>query len=223
MNHQNRQITGFNFIAPFYEFLLRIIFGNVLRNMELRLINTIPNGKHILIIGEGNGEFLKKFLQQNQPVSITVVDLSDKMCKISQNKIESLNLVNLKPEYIISDIREFRSENNFDVLITNFFLDLFDSDDLKHVMSSCDSLLKSEGIWYITDFYDRSGTGLPSMIRKVIMIPIYTFFRLLTGISGKKLPDFHMEISALDYQLVKDSFHSSGLFRCAAYKKNPQF
>lgn len=219
MNSSNRQRKGFNLIAPIYEPLMRSVFGNSLRNMEYRLMDMIPSNKDILIVGEGNGVFLGKFVKLNHPSSITVVDLSDKMCELSRNRIKRMYPAQLKIDYVVSDILQFRTDKKFDIIITNFFLDLFDPIQLEKIMLTCDSFLKSDGLWYFTDFYDRPGTGLPSFVREIIMKPIYSFFAFLTGISGRRLPDFCNYFSKLNYSLLGESLHATGLFRCAVYRK----
>jgi len=48
----------------------------------------------------------------------------------------------------------FRRQYKYDVVIANFYLDLFTDRQLTHVISKIRASLKGESLWVVTDFID---------------------------------------------------------------------
>ncbi len=53
---------SFDLVAPHYCWLETVGFGSVLQKARARWIETVPQPKRVLTIGEGTGHFVRKFL-----------------------------------------------------------------------------------------------------------------------------------------------------------------
>jgi ubiquinone/menaquinone biosynthesis C-methylase UbiE len=54
---------NFDFIAPYYDFLSKLIFGKRLRIAQTSLLSKIPRHQRILLVGGGTGWILPELLQ----------------------------------------------------------------------------------------------------------------------------------------------------------------
>ena len=96
---------------------------------------------------------------------------------------------NTEVVFIHSDVFEWNfPENKYDLVVTNFFLDCFNFDELKKLINKISISLKPKGKLMYGDF------NVPnSFLKKAITLPIlgimYLFFRITTGISTNKLID----------------------------------
>ncbi len=212
---------GFNLVAPIYEFLLTLVFFKSVRRMEKSLVSHLSLSRNILIPGEGNGRFLNYLARKVNFQRCDVVEISKRMIEISRTYCKNLTQQQRdKIQYFETDIYQFQSKNKYDTLITNYFLDLFSPEDLVKLVNHLDSFLEPGGLWYVTDFYDGSGPGLPRFIRKLIMIPVYFFFVITTGISGRRLMNPVPLLLEKNYILTHEIYHVSGLIVCRILKKS---
>jgi demethylmenaquinone methyltransferase/2-methoxy-6-polyprenyl-1,4-benzoquinol methylase len=103
-----------------------------------------PNEK-VLEVAVGSGHtFLEisKLVGKNEIIS--GIDLSQKMLKLTQNKLEELNHSNFDLQ--VADSRKLPFENNtFDVIYNAYMLDLIALDEMPKILSEFQRVLKSNG------------------------------------------------------------------------------
>jgi hypothetical protein len=66
----------FDSVAPFYPLLERLVFGENLAAARDAFSEDLIQSHRILLIGEGNGRFLKRILEYKKRGTITVVEKS---------------------------------------------------------------------------------------------------------------------------------------------------
>jgi tRNA (cmo5U34)-methyltransferase len=77
---------SFNTIAPFYDFLVRLVFQQRLQEAQESLLVQIPEKGRVLILGGGTGWVLTRLLELKPEVSIVYVEVSEKMLALSQQR-----------------------------------------------------------------------------------------------------------------------------------------
>jgi len=175
-------LNGFNKIAFIYDRLAGIVFGESIKNSQRYFIDRIPAEAKILILGGGTGWLLAEILMARPAREIWYVEASSKMIEKSKGKIPAGSNV-----YFIHG-----TENNippdilFDVVITNFYVDLFTDKTLPVVVTKIISTLHEKSFLLVTDFVDGGKWWHKAMLK--IM---YTFFRFTSGIQGNKLPNWN--------------------------------
>ena len=176
-------MNDFNSIAPFYNFLEKIGFGDYLQNIRKSYLYNIEN-KEILLIGEGTGKLLTYFL--SLPTScITIVDSSSEMCEI----LKGLNLNQRKKISIINQsFLDFNIDKYYDFVSTCFFLDCFSQIDSDLCRDKITNLLKSGGFWFDVDFYDPKNCSFSGYYFKFVMKILFCFFRKSTHLGSHSLP-----------------------------------
>ena len=121
-------MNDFNFVAPFYKSLSRLVFGDTLVQAQRYFLNQIPIGSKILILGGGDGALLS-YLDITYKVDF--VEMSSKMIALAENQdyLCEVNFV-LGDESILTE--------SYDVIITPFVLDCFKEDKLQEVLQKLD-------------------------------------------------------------------------------------
>jgi hypothetical protein len=74
----------------------------------------------------------------------------------------------------------------FDLIVTNFFLDCFNKEDLAKVISKLGKSAAPEANWLLADF-DIAPAGPARWRSRVILAMLYRFFRLITGLTADAL------------------------------------
>jgi len=118
-------LVNYNFIAPLYDRLKKLVFGDQIDVAERTYYHRVKSGEKVLVVGGGTGTNLK-FLSNSS--HITYIDSSSKMIEIAREKRK--NAI----QFTICDFLEFESSEQFDWIICPFVLDVFTEEDLKDVI-----------------------------------------------------------------------------------------
>jgi len=89
--------------------------------------------------------------------------------------------------FLQADIRSWQAASqNFDLLVTNFFLDCFNADELDRVIPAVTSTATKDAHWLISDFNIPS-RGFAKWRAAIIVGGLYRFFRFAAGLSARQL------------------------------------
>lgn len=176
--------AGFDRIAPVYQLLTRIIFGNVLQRAQLHFIARIRSTDTILILGGGDGTFLKALLAIHPNLHIDYIDISPRMIALAQRKtVPSANV-----NFIVGTEQDIPN-TSYSVVITNFYLDLFSDKKLKSIIEKIKGHLHPHARWLATDFVSEKWW------HKLMLWVMYRFFNVTTGIEARQLPDWQQHLA----------------------------
>lgn len=174
---------SFDTLAPHYCWMERVLAGEKLQQCRTAHLDSIRAPQRALLIGEGNGRFLRAFAQRFPKTEITCFDASARMLEVAKASLNSATLVT----YLHSDILEAPVQNNhFDLIVTNFFLDCFPPDQLASVIAKLAATATSEATWLLADFCEAPG-GLKKARSRLILSSMYLFFRYATKLPAHRL------------------------------------
>lgn len=210
---------SFDRVAGVYDLLAKLVFGKSIKQAQIHLFPHIPKGGRILIVGGGTGWILPPVLAELQPEKVVYVDISPKMIQSAREQLQAK-----APEW--KDKVQFIQDTGdadflsapVDVVITPFFLDVFPPDQLPRVAERLRAALKSGGYWSFTDFR-YPPNGFFRFYAKLLIPTMYFFFRFLTGVEAKKLPDFVALFKEIGMELQTEEFFYGKLIRTAVYTK----
>ncbi len=188
----SRVAFGFNFIAPFYTFLSRLIFGKNLDAAQLFYLDQIKPDDHILILGGGSGSLLQSLLTRNPKLRIDYIDISSNMLELAKQKAQHTSTIN----FILGTERNI-PKSTYSVVITNFYLDMFTDNSLNRIINTIKVSLSKNATWLAVDFVSEKWW------QKVLLWIMYRFFKIVTGIEARQLPNWTS--SLLDEGLVEIS------------------
>ncbi|WKN40555.1 class I SAM-dependent methyltransferase [Tunicatimonas pelagia] len=188
------QDFSFDRIAPAYDTLSYLAFGRSLQRAQQYFLNMIPSQAKVLIVGGGSGNILIDLLKNASPGHITYVEASATMIRQTEKRIADYCQSN--PECAVPTItfirgteRDIESTEKYQVVITNFVLDMYSGSSLDEVMARIDNVLSADAIWIFTDFR-YSSHPLKRLWQKPLALLMYIFFRFTANINIQSLPNY---------------------------------
>jgi len=202
---------NYDSIAWFYDRLSRLFFGNALVNAQLFLLQAIPAGARILIVGGGTGWILEEITKLHPSgLTITYVDASEKMIALSRKR----NMGNNRVTFIAAPIETASMDGPYDVALTPFFLDNFKEGSLQKIATVIDKRLAPGGKWLYCDFQDTD-----IFWQKAVLKIMYVFFRVSCGIEATHLPDAAGCFSRLQYKMTVRKEFMKGFMAAEIYER----
>lgn len=197
-------MRGFDFLAPFYDRLVTFVFGSSILHASTHYFDHIKNGDKILIIGGGTGKILSYI--KNSDIEVTYVELSEKMIAKAKSR---------KTPYKISFIRGSYTAvpgEEYDVVITAFFMDLFDTAHGVEIVNYIKNNIKPGALWLFADFEKPQ-----KYWQQVLLWFMYRFFRIICKIEAKRLPDYE-SIFSPGFESKKEKYFYHRLIVSRIYK-----
>jgi ubiquinone/menaquinone biosynthesis C-methylase UbiE len=201
--------NNFNLIAPVYDALAKVVFGKKLKQAQCHFLQLIPKDSNVLILGGGTGWILDEIFKTGFRGSVTYVEASAEMIKRTEKRLQP----GWKVALICGDEKAIPDEF-YDVLITNFFLDVFSADHLNKVMNQLSEQLSPRGLWFCTDFQHTN-----RLKHKLIIWSMLLFFRFSAQLESKVLLDFQSYFRALPFDQIQHKEFSKGLIFSDVYQK----
>jgi ubiquinone/menaquinone biosynthesis C-methylase UbiE len=205
-------LNGFNRIAKSYDGLSRLVFGNSLRNAQLKFLNDIPGDSNVLILGGGTGWLLAELLQRKNTCRIWYIEASSSMIRLAKIKIR--NLSNTSVDFIHGTEENIPAEIKFHAIITFFYLDLFRDSTLPDVTNKLNEALSHNGKWLVADFI-KNGIWWQTWILKAM----YAFFKTSSGIESAKLPQWESALQRARMKEIKSELRFMSFIKTAVYEK----
>ncbi|MDY6833615.1 MAG: class I SAM-dependent methyltransferase [Chloroflexota bacterium] len=147
MSSKGTNKRDYGSVAWFYEHLSCLYSAGRIRQAKVSQVNELRPGDKVLYVGMGAGEDAVIAAQHGS--DITCIDLSPEMIARTRRKFDSAHLA---AEFICCDVMTYNRTGSYDVVIANFFLNIFDELAMKEVLAHLVSLLKPGGKLMIADF-----------------------------------------------------------------------
>jgi tRNA (cmo5U34)-methyltransferase len=203
------KLNGFDRIAFVYDFLAKLIFGKSIKESQKHFLNKIEDVSKVLILGGGTGWLLTELLKAKPNCKVCYIDASEKMISLSKNKIKPKQLVH----FIHGTEQDIPLSTKYDVVLTNFYLDLFTDQQLEGIMVKIRSSLETGANWIVTDFVNNGKWWQKTMLK--IM---YWFFRITCNIEPKKLPEWNRPIEKSGMKEIESKTFYHGFIETALYR-----
>jgi ubiquinone/menaquinone biosynthesis C-methylase UbiE len=187
-------------IARWYRWLEYLGFGRALELRREAFLPDVAHAQRVLVLGEGDGRFLFKLVEQNPHASIDYVDLSAKMLDLARSRAGD------QVNYIHGDallIPLARAE--YDLIVTHFLLDCFDERDAEAFVERIAATGSRHARWIISEFRAESWWS------RQWIAGLYLFFRITTGLKTRRLIDHHPLLRSRGFVLERAETASAGL------------
>jgi len=202
-------LNGFDRIAFVYDFLAKLVFGKSISESQKYFLNKIEDDSKILILGGGTGWLLEELSKVKPNCEMWYIDASAKMISLSKNKINPKQPVH----FIHGTEQDIPLSIKYDVVITNFYLDLFVDQQLEVIMVKIRSSLKAGANWIVTDFVNNGKWG-----QEIMLKIMYWFFRIICNIESRKLPNWSKPIERIGAKEIESGFFYSGFIKTTLYQ-----
>ena len=205
-------------LAGSYEALEHLTFGRALERGRNAFLEELRGARRVLVLGEGDGRFLKNLLWVNPACFVDVVDSSPKMIARARRRLSPREAARVR--FFVRDARTlFFPPRRYDLLVTLFFLDMFTKLTLTHLTAELASSLQKGGLWYVADFRVPAG-GWERLHAFLWLRLLYAFFRSLTRMEASRLVDPAPLLRAQGLVLLRERVRRSGLLYTRLYGKS---
>ena len=197
-------------LSRVYQLLETIVFGPWLQKTRLAHIDALRDAKTVLILGEGDGRFLKQLLKINANCQVDCLDKSEDMLLRTEMRLEKSALPTSNINFIHADALSYSYERRkYDAIVSLFFLDNFEAEQLGVLVPKLVETLKQDGTWLVADF-QQPKKGFMRYFGFFLLWIMYRFFRWQTDITARALvnPKHYL---ATNLQLKTQSTFLAGL------------
>lgn len=197
-------------LAPYYDFLSNIL-GKAYKDSKLLFLDRLKNGDQVLYIGGGTGANLPRILERiGRTGKVYYMEASSQMIEKARKRV--------KPEQLFRIVFLHQSDfskipiETYDVVLTQFFLDILPDDEIKELFQELDKRLSPNTRWIFVDFFPVSG-------RKWLIKIMIWFFRLSTGNPRKDLPDYARYFGYYGWEVEEKKSLSGGFMQAWLLKR----
>ena len=175
--------------------------GGALERRRRWYLPQLRNARRALVLGDGDGRFLRELLRQNPAVSADYVDASARMLELARRKARTERV-----NYRKADARTVPlPHDEYDLIATHFFFDCFGQSELDALIGRTAAAARPAAQWVVSEF---SAASFPA---RLLVRALYLFFRIATGLETSRLADHRPMLRAQGFRL-KDASRSRGGF-----------
>ncbi len=153
----------YRYVGPIYDAISSVYGGQAIHNSKKAMIEShVKPGDKVLIAGAGHGKDAIRACELG--AEVTVVELSPTMVSALQNKLDKQGLT---ARVVQGDIMEFDEFYEFDMVVANFFLNVFPEEFMLKLSDHLIDLVKPDGAFVVGDFIQIGGNPLLRLIQLV--------------------------------------------------------
>jgi len=204
-----RTFNQFDRVARVYDKLAKLVFGKSIVVSQQVFLNDIPPRAKILMLGGGTGWILNEIAKTTTSCEIWYIDASAKMIDLARENANALQV-----HFIHGTEEDIPPAMLFDVVITNFYLDLFDEQKLEIVVRKIILSLTRDALWMVTDFLHRKRW------HGVFLTVMYSFFRVVAHLKNRGLPDWNSALQRVGYRKINSGLFYWGFIESAIFRRS---
>jgi ubiquinone/menaquinone biosynthesis C-methylase UbiE len=194
-------------IARAYRWLEYAAFGRELERRRFRFLAEVAGAQRALLLGDGDGRFLSKLVEQNRTMTADTVDASARMLELARARAGSD-----RATYIHGDALSVAlAPAEYDLIVTHFFLDCLDACQMEALISRAAAAAKPGALWLVSEFREPRWARL-------YLRGLYLFFRLTTGLKTQRLVDHRPVLARHGFRVVKEETSRAGLLASELWK-----
>lgn len=204
--------ANFDFIAPFYDRLAHLVFGEKLLIAQKLCLDAVPKKSRILIIGGGSGLILPQIIFQCQPKEVIYLEDSAEML---WQAYEANKAYGSQIRFVLGDECYLQDLQPVDIVLTFFFLDVFKEDQLKIIIKKTADVLRPNGLWLVADFNAQSSSYFDKALVKVM----HLFFKVFSKLPSNRLRNFEPYLEDEQLERITRKYHAGQLLISEVWKK----
>jgi len=213
--------VDYNRTAHIYQWVERLVFGKRLERARAAflddLASDLPDDAHVLLIGDGDGRFLKELLDQMPRLNIDYVEPSATMIAVAKKRVSDPPQV----RWINQSIQDWSSCTAaapitvpYSLVVSHFIFDSLPAAEILWIIQPIRARMAPDSRWIITDFDATS-----SRFATCLVAVMYGFFRLTAGVPYRKLEKFNTVFDDSSLSLSKQKTWLGGLIYSQMWRK----
>lgn len=194
-------------IARWYRLFEYAAFGRSLERRRFQFLTQAGQNKTALILGDGDGRFLRGLLRLNPDIQVDSIDSSREMLRLARRRTGAPDNVH----WHHADARNFRpAAAKYDLVVTHFFLDCFNQADCDQLIQRMTAATVPGTVWILSEF-ERPPRGIAKLWGRIWIALCYAFFRLTTKLETRRLPNYKQPLTNAGFVLEQRRVSGTGL------------
>lgn len=210
---------SFDTLAPYYRSMEFITAGGILQQCRTAHLGAVADCRRALLLGEGPGRFLTELLRTNPCVAVVCVERSAGMIRAARRELQRQGLDAARVNFVQQDALQWQpAQPDFDLVVTNFFLDCFRRDELVGLIAKIATATTPDACWLLADFR-LPESGWQRWRARAVLGLMYGFFRLVTGLSATRLTAPDEFIAAAGFHRAQRRLVNFGLAHADLWRR----
>jgi SAM-dependent methyltransferase len=193
---------NFDPVARIYRYAEYLTLGPLLQRTRTHFLPQLTECRRVLALGDGDGRFLARLLQQNRGLQAVAVDTSAEMLTLLQtrcHKVMPHDTNRLRIWY--GSALHVTPAKDTDLITTHFFLDCLTQPELNTLAQTLAANTAPGTLWLLSDFAIPP-TPLLKPLAALYIRSLYLAFRILTGLRITHLPNPQSALTAAGFQRI---------------------
>ena len=203
----------YRIIGPLYDFLSNLYSGRSIHHCKIAMINkdNIKKGDRVLFAGVGHG--LDAIQAAELGANVTVVDLSETMLNQFRQKLKRNN-PKLKIRQVHSDILEFNEFKKYDMVVANFFLNVFYQEMMTKVLEQLVRLGKPGAKIVVGDFSYPTGNIFSRAFKVIYWYGAVLFFWIVARNAVHNIYNYPEFMERVGLVIKEKKYYKLGIVNC---------
>jgi demethylmenaquinone methyltransferase/2-methoxy-6-polyprenyl-1,4-benzoquinol methylase len=169
----------YKLVGPIYDWLSAFYSGKSIHRCKVAMLDKLRPGDRVLFAGVGHGRDAVHAARLG--ADVTVVDLSATMLKKFQANLEREGIVDVRIRQVHSDIMLVEEFEQYDMVVANFFLNVFEQDMMLRVLAHLIRLGRPGAHIVVGDFSFPTGNVFSRLFKTLYWYGAVGFFWLFAG------------------------------------------
>ena len=205
----------FDGVARAYQWMEYLSLGTMLERARFWALDAgcLDECRRALVLGDGDGRFTPRLMDRNAAVRVHAVDLSGEMLRLLERRCGAFQA---RLSTTCEDAREFSPKGEADLVVTHFFLDCLEQEEVRALVRRVSGGLAPDATWVVSEFCVPAGwLRVPAWL---VVRGLYLAFRILTGLRVTRLPDYAQELRGCGFGVVAEKRFLGGLLISQVWK-----
>jgi ubiquinone/menaquinone biosynthesis C-methylase UbiE len=203
-------------IARWYSTLEYLTFGSALLACRCHQLAHCLSANRVLMLGEGDGRFLHRFLMANPHAHVDYVDRSRGMMARARQRLTEAQRERVC--FHAADSREFLPGSGYDTVVSHFFLDCLTASEVAELALGLKRAMSPGSQWIVSEF-EVPAHGWQRLRARLWIAGLYRAFHWLTGLQVAAMPAYADALQRAGFRLQSAHNTSGGLLTSQRWKR----
>lgn len=201
----------YKLVGPIYDWLSALYSGKSIHHCKIAMLDQLKPGDKVLFAGVGHGK--DAVYAARLGADVTVVDLSETMLKKFQANLDKEGIT-VKIRQVHSDIMKVTEFERYDMVVANFFLNVFHEDMMVRVLEHLIRLGKPGAHVVVGDFSFPTGNIFSRAFKTLYWYGAVGFFWLFAGNAFHNIYNYPEWMKKLGLHIHEQKHYKLLLLNC---------
>ena len=203
--------ANFDRIARLYRWAEYLGYGPLLQRVRTHFLQDFLTCQQALVLGDGDGRFLARFLRANRSAHVLAVDTSAEMLRLLLKRcLASVGGGEERLHTRHASLLDVPPAKGTDLVVSHFVLDCLSDGELRALTQQLAAELSPGVRWLVSDFALPSSLWLRPLARGYLRL-LYAAFGLLTGLRITQLPAIPEALQASGFVRIRRAEFAAGI------------